>query len=251
MSDLTRDAFLGSRLMLWQPATGYRPGVDAVFLAAACPAEPGNSVLELGCGSGTAALCLAARVPGLSLIGVERQPEMVALARRNAGDTTLPLDVVEADVAALPPALRQRTFDHVIANPPYFDRTASLSSGDWQREAAMGEATPLHVWLDVAAKRLAPKGWLTLIHRAERLSDILVALEGRLGSLRLLPLIPRAGRDATLILIRARKDGHAPLRLHAPVQIHARARHVDDTEDYTPQVSAILRDGKTFDAFGH
>ena len=55
-SDLTRDAFLGGRLYLWQPRTGYRAGVDPVLLAASVPARRGESVLDLGCGVGTAAL---------------------------------------------------------------------------------------------------------------------------------------------------------------------------------------------------
>jgi tRNA1Val (adenine37-N6)-methyltransferase len=82
--DLTRDAFLGGRLHVWQPARGYRAGTDPVFLAAACPARSGEHVLELGCGVGVASLCLAARVEGLALTGVERQVDYAALARRNA-----------------------------------------------------------------------------------------------------------------------------------------------------------------------
>lgn len=64
-SDLhSHDQFLGGRLMVAQPKTGYRAGVDPVLLAASVPAVRGESVLELGCGVGVASLCLAARVPG-------------------------------------------------------------------------------------------------------------------------------------------------------------------------------------------
>jgi tRNA1Val (adenine37-N6)-methyltransferase len=97
--DLTRDAFLGGRLHVWQPKQGYRAGTDPVFLAAACPAQAGDSVLELGCGVGVASLCLGARVSGLTLTGIERQGDYAALARRNAEEAGLKLEVVEADIA--------------------------------------------------------------------------------------------------------------------------------------------------------
>ena len=56
MSEIVEDAFLGERLRIRQPATGYRAGSDPVFLAASVPALPGQSVLELGTGAGTALL---------------------------------------------------------------------------------------------------------------------------------------------------------------------------------------------------
>jgi tRNA1(Val) A37 N6-methylase TrmN6 len=239
---LTRDAFLGGRVRLWQPASGYRAGVDAVLLAAACPARSGERVLELGCGVGTASLCLAARVPGLSLVGVERDARAASLARRNAAEAGVALRVAQADLRALPPELRRGSFEHVMLNPPYFRRDASLPSSHGAREAAMGEETPLSDWLAVAARRLVPKGWLTLVHRAERLGDVLAGL-GTLGSVSILPLLPREGRPARLVLVRARKDGRAPLTLCAPLVMHSGPAHARDGEDYTPHLAAVLRDG--------
>ncbi len=241
--DLTRDAFLGGRVVVRQPAKGYRAGVDAVLLAAACEARDGERVLELGCGVGTAALCLAARVPGVSITGVERDPATAELARRNAAEAGAPLGVVTADIAALPASVRQIGFHHVILNPPYFRRDASWPSGHAAREAAMGETarTPLAEWLSVAVRRVAPKGWVTAIHRAERLDDLLAGL-GRLGSVQVQPLVPRAGRPARLLLVRARKGGRAPLVLLSPLVMHQGATHRADGEDYTADLRAILRD---------
>jgi tRNA1(Val) A37 N6-methylase TrmN6 len=247
---LSQDAFLGGRLFLWQPTSGYRAGVDPVLLAAACPARSGESVLELGCGVGTASLCLGARVADLRLVGVERQASLADLARRNARDTGTEMEVVIGDLDQLPAELRQQSFDHVIANPPYFLRTESVASGHAGREAAMGEETPLHAWLAVAARRLVPKGWLTMIHRPERLADLIAGL-GALGSVHIQPLQPRAGRDAALVLVRARKGGRAALRLHAPLVMHAGDHHLRDAEDYTSEIRAVLRDGAALPGFGN
>ena len=80
---LTEDRLLDGRVLLRQPADGLRAGLDAVMLAAHVPARPGEAVLELGCGSGAALLCLLARIPGLEGIGVERDPGLAALAAEN------------------------------------------------------------------------------------------------------------------------------------------------------------------------
>ena len=235
--DLTHDAFLGGRLHLWQPRRGYRAGVDPVLLAASVPAKPGQSVLDLGCGAGAAALCLGARVPGLDLLGVERQADYAALAVRNG------LDVVTADLTDLPDVVKQRSFDHVLANPPYFDRSAGHQATDTGREGALGIDTPLAAWVDAAARRLKPKGYLHLIHRAERVPDVLAAVQPRLGSLALWPICPRHGKAAELVILRARKEGRAPFCLHSPIVMHAGARHDRDGDDYTPEIQAVLRDG--------
>ena len=116
--ELTTDAFLGGRLAIRQPKAGYRAGIDPVRLAAAVPARSGETVLELGCGAGVAALCLGRRVPGLALAGIERQGDYAVLARENAAANGIAFEVVEGDLARMPASLRARSFDHVIANPP-------------------------------------------------------------------------------------------------------------------------------------
>jgi tRNA1(Val) A37 N6-methylase TrmN6 len=239
----TDDSFLGGRLRLAQPGKGYRAGIDAVLLAAAVPAAPGERVLELGLGTGAVSLCLAARVPGLALAGLELQPAYAALARRNAAANGVALEVIEGDLAAMPVALRARSFDHVVMNPPYFRRTAGTAAADPGREAALGEGVPLDLWVAAGARRLRPGGRLTAIQRAERLPELLAACAGRLGSLELRPVLPRAGRAATLVLLRARKGGRAPFRLAAPLVLHEGDRHAADTESYRSEVQAILRQG--------
>ncbi len=241
MSDhgLTHDAFLGGLLHLWQPQDGYRAGVDPVLLAATIPAVSGQRVLELGCGVGAAVLCLGARVPDLILTGVEREAAYAELAMRNGARE---LEVVHADISDLPLTLRQRQFDHVLANPPYWRRDASVAARNPTREAALGEETPLNLWIEVAAKRLAPKGYMHIIHRAERLPDLLAALPKDMGSIEILPISARQGRAAERVIMRARKSGRADFRLHAPLVLHRGESHLDG-DQYVQPVREALRAG--------
>ena len=80
----SEDRFLGGRVILRQPVAGFRAGLDAVMLAACIPAKDGEEILELGSGAGTASLCLAARVSGCNITGIEIDPSLVELANENA-----------------------------------------------------------------------------------------------------------------------------------------------------------------------
>ncbi|WP_281709033.1 tRNA1(Val) (adenine(37)-N6)-methyltransferase [Phaeobacter italicus] len=243
MTGPTCDDFLGGRVQILQPRHGYRAATDPVYLAAACPAKPGERVLELGCGVGVAALCLAARVPGLRLVGVERQPDYAALARENAAAAGADLTVVEADLTCLPVDLRQQSFDHVLANPPFFAPGDGTAADDPGREAANREETPLADWVAAARARLLPMGWLTLIHSAARLPDCLFALQGGFGAISVLPIQPRPGREAVRVVIRARKGARAPFRLLPPFLVHSAAAHPGDRPDLTEAAEAVQRHG--------
>jgi len=124
---LTEDGFLGGRLKILQPEKGYRAGIDAVFLAAAIPCTSGETLFEAGIGTGVAALCVAARVPGVHVTGIEIASRYAMLAEENAKRNgfarlirVIHSDVKEAlrrDLASMP---AHGSFNHGFANPPYF-----------------------------------------------------------------------------------------------------------------------------------
>jgi tRNA1(Val) A37 N6-methylase TrmN6 len=241
--DLTLDKFLDGRVMIAQPRTGYRAAMDPVLLAAACPARAGQSVLELGCGAGVASLCLAWRVPRLRQAGLELQPPYAQLARDNAARNAAALEVTEGDLTRMPAALRAQSFDHVIANPPYFAASDGTAARDPGRERAQREETPLVDWVRYGFRRLHPGGWLTLIQNADRLADILTAIGTHGGSTVILPIAPRVGRDAGRIIVQTRKGGRGRLRLMAPLILHAAPQHAGDAEDLTDIAQSVLRGG--------
>ncbi|GHF37835.1 methyltransferase [Seohaeicola zhoushanensis] len=240
--DLSRDAFLRGRMWLYQPKSGYRSGLDPVLLAAAAPVLPGQSVLDLGCGVGAAALCLLARVPGARAVGLEIQPAYHELALRNAAENGVDFRPVLGDVADGARALQGENFDHVIANPPYYRAGAHTRASDAGRQTALGEALPLAEWIATAARRLKPRGFFHMIQRADRLPDMLAGCAGRLGALELLPLAARPGRAPELVILRARKDGRAPFRLHAPLVLHSDDRSLGNGKNYSPAIAAVQAD---------
>ncbi|GIT90076.1 methyltransferase [Jannaschia pagri] len=234
----TRDAFLGGRLHLYQPRDGFRSGSDAVLLAAAVPAQSGQRILDLGCGAGVAMYCLAARVPDLALTGVEREADLIPLAQRNG-----PAEVVQADVFALPDEVRARQWDHVLTNPPYFVAGAGSAATNQGREAGLREGAlgDLARWVRLACKRVAPKGTMTVIARADRLGDILPEVAAALGRVRVLPIAAQPDTTAKRVIVQGTKNARAPLALLPPLILH----RGDGGPGYGAQADQILREGAT------
>ncbi len=242
--DLTQDAFLDGRISVFQPRQGYRAATDPVFLAASVPARPGEHVLDVGCGVGVAGLCLARRVDGIRVTGLELQHDYAALAGRNAAQNGLDFSVVPGDLCDLPPLLRDRQFDHVMTNPPYYREGVATPPGDPGKTLAHHEALDLGQWISLCLKRLRPKGSFTVIQTADRLQDILGALGGGMGAIRVLPLAPRAGRPAKRVIVQARKNSRAALQILPPLTVHSGTAHGVDGDDFSDQARAILRGGQ-------
>ena len=240
----TLDLFLGGKLRILQPRSGYRAGIDPVLLAASLSVTAGERVLELGCGVGVASLCLMRRVRGVDVSGIEMNPALADLARRNGRQNSLHLKVFDGDISNMPRDLITQSFDHVMANPPYFDRSRSSRSEDQDRESARGEETPLSVWVNTAARRVKPKGYVHFIFPTERLANLLAALPNHMGSVQVTPFVSRQGRGSELMILQARHSGRAPFKLLPQIVLHQAREHINDGDDYTAQVSRMLRDGQ-------
>lgn len=237
--DRTEDSLLGGRVRFDQPAAGYRVAVDPVLLAAAVPAAAGDTVLDAGAGTGAASLCLAARVPGCRIVGLEVQRDLQRLASHNVllNDLGRQVQMIAGDLGQAPPRLMGTVFDHVMTNPPHHAAaTATASPSPERARAHVEHEVELAEWLTKCLRMLRPGGVLTLLHRADRLADTLAILRGPLGDLVVFPLWPRPGdRPAKRILIQGRKGSRGPLKLARGLVLH------EDDGRFTAAAEVVLR----------
>jgi tRNA1(Val) A37 N6-methylase TrmN6 len=240
LSAITKDALLGGRVEFYQPAKGYRAAIDPVFLAAAVPAGAGERVLDAGAGAGAAALCLAARVPGVTVTALEFQPFLAALARKNveANGMAGRISVLDGDILMPPAAIKPGSYHHVMANPPYLDPARCRPPPDPVRAAATHEgAAGLADWVYFCCRMAAANGTVTIIHRAEREDELLAAFgekETGPAAITIFPLLAGEGKAAKRIIVQARKGSSAPPRRSSGMVLH------DAGGGYTAQAKAVL-----------
>jgi tRNA1(Val) A37 N6-methylase TrmN6 len=224
--DFSEDAFLGGQLRLRQPTSGHRAGHDAMLLAAATPARPGDRVVDLGAGVGAAGLAVAKRVAGIALVLVEIDAGLAGFARSNAASNAIAAEIVVLDVTSgveifAAAGLAADSVDIVLMNPPFNDPARHRASPDSARERAhVATATTLESWIHTARRVLKSGGILTLIWRADGIAQVLAALDRGFGSLEILPVHGEATKPAIRVLIRAVKGGKAPARIHAALMLN-------------------------------
>jgi len=230
---VTADRFLDGRVVVKQPAQGFRAGLDAVMLAAAVPARAGGDALELGAGAGTVSLCVARRVEGARVTGIEIDVSLALLANTNAKANGMAEHVTftAADALALPAHLK-RPFDHVFCNPPFHGDEGEAPPDD-AKARAVQDRGKLAAWITAGVKRTVSGGTFTMILRADRLAEAMATLPDR--GLTLFPLWPRASEPAKRIILQLRQGAKNPLRMLPGFVLH------DADGKYTPEADAVLR----------
>ena len=237
--ETTQGTLLAGRIRYAQPRRGWRTGIEPVFLAAAIPARPGERVLEAGTGAGAGLLCLATRIPGLHGIGIEQDPDMAALARRNLAANGLTFEILEADIAARPAT---GSVHHAFANPPWHDPAATHPPHPGRAAATHRSPAGLVPWITFLASSLAPAGTLTLILPATMVDPVASLLTATgLAHIVHCPLWPRQDRPPKIVIVQARTTP-GPRSLPLGLVLH------EADGRYTPQADAILRDAAALHA---
>lgn len=245
---LTEDAFLGGRLRMLQPEKGYRAGIDAVFLAATIPANPGDTVFEAGIGVGVASMCLLARTPSIHVTGMEITARYAMMCEENAKRNgfsqnvrVIHSDVKEAlrkDLASMP---QHGSFSHAFANPPFFEEGKVTQSPSLLKAAAHAFGPDdLELWIKVMHAMVALRGTVTLVHRADTLGKILQAMEDKFGDIRVAPLYAREHTAASRVIVQGVRGSRAPMQLLPGLILHG------EGNSFSPDAEAVLREGSAW-----
>ncbi len=240
----TRDAFFDGKLTVLQPRNGPRAAIDALFLAAAIPVAEGEAqtVLEAGTGTGISSLALCSRVGDCHVTGLDVQGDLLALARENVIRNKFEdrITLIEADITASGEILEaagllREGYNHVAANPPFYTRGKAREQAEAiTARAYTAQPGDLEKWIKFLVAMAAPRGSLTLIHKADALEDLLALLKGRFGALAVYPLFPKQGLPAKRVLIRGIKGSRAPLAILPGMVLH------EADGSYTKQADLIL-----------
>ncbi len=242
---VTVDDFLGGAIKLIQPKDGYRVSMDTVMLAASVPAKAGERVIEGGVGSAGAALCLARRVPGVQVFGLDIQDDMLAFAQRNIDHNQLGEQVQVVKGCITSRDIGEATFDHVMVNPPYLaDGRGIRPPVESKGLAHMDSSAALVDWIKFCIHVVKNRGTVSIIYRADRVDEVIAHLHRRVGELKIMPLWPRLGAPAKRVIIQGRKGVHGAASILPGLALHG------EVARYTREAEAILRDGAALDLKG-
>lgn len=238
--NLSDDSLMGGRISYRQPFAGERVTIDPILLAASVPASGGERVLDAGTGAAAAALCLAYRVSGCRVVGLEKDQQLSALANENvkANQLNYRIRIVSGDIMEPPSTLEPETYHYVIANPPHLRADQVRPSPHLgRRQARIESSVALSDWVHFGLTMLRRGGFLIFIHRVDRLDDLLSCLAQNAGGIVIFPIWPKHNKPAKRVIVQARKNSAAPLRLSTGLVLH------ESTGKYTAKARAILWDG--------
>ncbi|MCF6178969.1 MAG: tRNA1(Val) (adenine(37)-N6)-methyltransferase [Geopsychrobacter sp.] len=221
----TIDTLYSETLKLVQSQNGYRFSLDPVLLADFVSVTSCRKALDLGCGCGVLGLLLARKAAVLSVVGWERQLQMVARARRSVELSGMSerVRVFAGDLREYRRLADPGVFDLVVTNPPYRGLDSGRIAPDDERAAARHElAGGLEDFLTAAAWCLKYSGRFGIVYLAERLSELMVAMVAvGIEPKRLRMVHARLGEPAKMVLVEGRKGGAPGLKVEAPLSIYA------------------------------
>lgn len=227
-------------LKIIQCKDGYRFSLDPVLLCAFARVGAGETVADLGSGSGVIPLLLARRSEAAQIIGVERQAAMVDRSRRSIQLNGLEdrITILEGDLRQVRTLMEAESAQVVVANPPFRKSESGRLSPQSERAQARHEvAGDLADFINAAAYLLGTGGRCYLVYLAERLAELLGLLsQAGLEPKRLRCIHSRTGQAARMVLVESRRGGGVGLTVEAPLYVY-------DGENYSTEVLGCYGEG--------
>lgn len=204
-----------------QDKSGFCFGSDAVLLSRFVKLKKGARVLDMCTGSGIIPVLLWALGDLSSIDGVEIVPEVSDMAKRTMELNSLEdkIRIHEGDIKNVKTMFGAHAFDAVTCNPPYMNVGGGLVNPKDKLALARHEiACTLDDVVKSAKSVLKPCGKLFMVHRADRLCDVISAFRKyNIEPKRLATVYPSEGKAASLILIEGAVGGKAQLKLEPAI----------------------------------
>jgi tRNA1(Val) A37 N6-methylase TrmN6 len=219
------DFIAGTPLKVIQSAEVFSFSIDAILLGrfVQVPIQKGN-ILDLCSGNGVIPLLLTTRSKA-NLVGIEIQARLVDMAKRTIAlnDVHNQIEILEADLNRIPSLIKKSSFDVVTCNPPYFE---TITEHERNRNEHLAIARheiycSLEDVIRVSSQYVKQKGKVAIVHRPERLTDIMTYMRNyRIEPKRIQFIHPKKQKDANMVLVEGIKDGRAGVICLPPLVVY-------------------------------
>lgn len=224
-------------LRLIQKTKGFCFGVDAVLLANFVNIKKNDTVIDLGTGTGIIPILLAGKTQAKKIIGIEIQPEMAQMANRSIILNNLEdrVEVFNEDLREINKRFGASSFNVVVSNPPYMNQGGGLLNLTDSKSISRHEIMcKLEDVIKVSSKLLVPGGQFAMVHRPERLVDIVCYMRLYGIEPKYLRFVhPNPYKSANLLLIKGTRGGKPQLNMMEPLYVY------DSTGNYSKEINEI------------
>ncbi len=220
-----------------QKKNAFRYGVDAVLLSDFAEIKQKHRVVEFGTGTGIIPILIYARRKPKKIIAIEIQADMADMAARSMKLNRLE-DVVEVrrmDLKEAPALLGKALYDCVVVNPPYVKKDCGINNPEETKAIARFEILcNLQDVVQSAKELLQPGGKLFMVHRTDRLVDIIYEMRNvGIEPKRIRFIHPSAGKRPNLLLVEGARGGNVELKFMDPLYIY------DESGNFTEEIQRI------------
>lgn len=237
MEDERIDDLQYKGLKIIQKDKAFRFGLDAVLLANFADVKKGNSVIDLGTGTGIISILLAGKTEASSIVGLEIQEDMAEMAGRSVKMNCLEdrVKIVCGDIKESVNLFGASSFDVVVTNPPYMNRGGGIINLSDTKAISRHEILcTLEDVIKSASKLLVPGGQFAMVHRPDRLADIIWLMRNYSIEPKYIRFVhPSPYKKPNLILIKGSRQGRPQLKMLDPLYVY------DENGKYSKEINEI------------
>lgn len=225
-------------LKIIQNTNSFCFGIDAILLSDfASNIKKEALVMDLGTGTGILPILLSAKTELHKIVGVEVQKDIANMAQRSVHLNKLEskVEILESNILDLEKIYKSNTFDAIVTNPPYKKLNSGIVNSNEQKLISRHEVSAtLEDFIKVSFYLLKDKGNFYMIHRPERLVDILFLMRKyKLEPKELRMVYSNKNTCPKMVLIKGVKNGNSFLRVDENLYVY------DDNGDYTDEIYRI------------